>query len=293
MYEELPYKYKYMINKIVNCIIQYIMRNLKNNLLIETKLILINNYILDVFNTTEISRNSAINVKLNNKTNLSTFTEKNNISKSISPEYDNNVTFSKLSNIILDMGQKNIREKIIKNYNEHSKIKLSPYNNNQKYKIIKLKKLLKNEQEKSMIKELSYLKRLSFVQEKLNFYESNKVNNDKTKNNIDLDTKNISFKFDEEKNLKNKINNNTISMNKNLDYFTLINSYRNHKINLFYPKTSFFINFPIYNQLIQFYLMLVNINHLTFFHSIHYYPIFPLLKSFYIHKKIVQYFYSF
>ena len=41
MYEELPYKYKYMINKIVNCIIQYIMRNLKNNLLIETKLILI------------------------------------------------------------------------------------------------------------------------------------------------------------------------------------------------------------------------------------------------------------
>ena len=238
MYEELPSKYKYMINKIVNCIIQYIMRNLKNNLLIETKLILINNYILDVFNTTEISRNSAINVKLNNKTNLSTFTEKNNISKSISPEYDNNVTFSKLTNIILDMGQKNIKEKIIKNYNEHSKIKLSPYNNNQKYKIINLKKLLKNEQEKSMIKELSYLKRLSFVQEKLNFYESNKVNNDKTKNNIDLDTKNISFKFDEEKNLKNKINNNTISMNKNLDYFTLINSYRNHKINLFYPNTS-------------------------------------------------------
>ena len=217
MYEELPYKYKYMINKIVNCIIQYIMRNLKNNLLIETKLILINNYILDVFNTTEISRNSAINVKLNNKTNLSTFTEKNNISKSMSPEYDNNVTFSKLTNIILDMGQKNIKEKIIKNYNEHSKIKLSPYNNNQKYKIIKLKKLLKNEQEKSAIKELSYLKRLSFFQEKLNFYESKNLSPDKSKNNNDIDNNNISLKFDEDK-IKSKLN-----INNNVDYWTIIN----------------------------------------------------------------------
>ena len=238
MYEELPSKYKYMINKIVNCIIQYIMHNLKNNLLIESKLILINNYILDVLNPSEISRNSAINNRLNHKTNLSTFSEKNNLINSISPNYDNNVTFSKLNNIVLNLGQTNKNEKIMKNTNEYGKIKLSPYNNSQKYKVIKLKKLLKNEQEKSWVKELSYLKRLSFVQEKLNFYESKKVNNDKTVNSYDLDTKSISFKFDEEKILKNIANNNTISVNQNMDYLTLLNTYRNHKINLFYPNTS-------------------------------------------------------
>ena len=238
MMDEIPYKYKYIVNKIMKCIIKYISKNLTQNLLIESKLILINNYIIDIFNNSEPSSYTNINLTINKKHNTRILLDKGVSSDLITSKYDNKFSFNKIRNIILDMGQKNIREKIIKNYNEHSKIKLSPYNNNQKYKIIKLKKLLKNEQEKSMIKELSYLKRLSFVQEKLNFYESNKVNNDKTKNNIDLDTKNISFKFDEEKNLKNKINNNTISMNKNLDYFTLINSYRNHKINLFYPNTS-------------------------------------------------------
>ena len=41
MYEEIPYKFKYMLNKITNCIIKHIIKNLGNNLLIETKLILI------------------------------------------------------------------------------------------------------------------------------------------------------------------------------------------------------------------------------------------------------------
>jgi hypothetical protein len=226
MYEEIPYKFKYMLNKIIKCIIEYISKNLNNNLLIESKLILINNYILDIFRSQETSRNNFTKTKIKKLNHSKTFSD-----KALTPEFDKNITLSKFSNIFLNIKTKGKDSNISPNNQE-----IFPYKD--KYKIMKLKKLLKNEQEKSMIKELSYLKRLSFVQEKLNFYESNKVNNDKTKNNIDLDTKNISFKFDEEKNLKNKINNNTISMNKNLDYFTLINSYRNHKINLFYPNTS-------------------------------------------------------
>ena len=63
MLTEIPYKFKYMLNKIINCIIEFIMKNFKNDLLLESKLILINNYILEVFHTTEISGN--INTKLN------------------------------------------------------------------------------------------------------------------------------------------------------------------------------------------------------------------------------------
>ena len=48
MNSEIPYKYKYMLNKIINCIIEYITNNLNNHNLIESKLLLINNYILDV-----------------------------------------------------------------------------------------------------------------------------------------------------------------------------------------------------------------------------------------------------
>ena len=246
MYGELPYKYKYMLNKIINCIIQYIMNNLNNNLVIEKKLILINNYILDVFSNSEFSRNVPMNTQRKNQ-NLSIFMDKSNSNKVIAPNYDNNITFSKLSNVIINIGQKNINEKERKNNNEHNKIKISPFNvkNKEKDKIIKLKRLLKNVQEKSVIKELSYLKKLSFVQEKLNFYEGKKANNDKLKNSIDLDIKDFSFKFDKEKKLKTKIDNNTININNNLDFLTLMNSYRNNRINLFSPNNSKIIKHAI------------------------------------------------
>ena len=34
MIDEIPYKYKYIVNKIMNCIVQYISNNLSKNLLI-------------------------------------------------------------------------------------------------------------------------------------------------------------------------------------------------------------------------------------------------------------------
>ena len=245
MYDELPYKYKYMINKMVNCIIQYIKNNLSNNLIIEKKLILTNNYILEIFGSSEISRSAVINSQLNKNSNSNTFMERSNSSIIRKPNYENNITFSRLSNVILNIGPSNLKQEFgIKN-NEHRKIKISPIKNKEKFKIIKLKKLLQNVQEKNMIKELSYLKKLSFVQGKLNFYEAKKADNNKIKNLIYLDTKNISYKLAEEKKLKIKKNNNTINVDNYLDYLTLINNYRNNRINLPYSNTKGIIKHTI------------------------------------------------
>ena len=40
MFEEIPYKFQYMLNKILNCIIEYIVKNRKNSTMIESKLLL-------------------------------------------------------------------------------------------------------------------------------------------------------------------------------------------------------------------------------------------------------------
>jgi len=212
MYGEIPYKYRYMLNKIINCIIEYIMKNLRNSLIVESKLLLINNYIIEIFTSHDIlGKNSSILTKINSTNSLDK-TSSNNI---ISLKYDKNASFSKLNNIVLSLSDKNTIENTNQNHNEQNILKILPYKD--KYKIIKLKKLLKNEQEKSAIKELSYLKRISFFQEKLNFYESKNLSPDGSKNNNDIDNNNISLKFDEDK-IKSKLN-----INNNVDYWTIIN----------------------------------------------------------------------
>jgi hypothetical protein len=213
MYEEIPYKFKYMLNKIIKCIIEYISKNLNNNLLIESKLILINNYILDIFRSQETSRNSFAKTKIKKLNHSKTFSD-----KALTPEFDKNITLSKFSNIFLNIKTKGKDSNISPNNQE-----IFPYKD--KYKIMKLKKLLKNEQEKSMLKELSYLKRLSFAQEKLNFYES------KIKHINESENKNISSGFinDEKKN-KEKMKNGSIN---NLNNLTAIRSCKNKKTNFF------------------------------------------------------------
>ena len=232
MNEEIPYKFKYMLNKIVNCIIEYIIKNISNYNLIESKLLLINNYILDLFHTPEISRNNFMNKKYKQLTHSSTFSD-----KTVSPEYDKNITLSKFSNIFI-----NIVKKDRDDSNDNNKIiKLSPYRDSSK--ITKLKKLLKNEQEKSMIKELSYLKRLSYVQEKLNYYESKRNKNEKINQKNEIDNKSVSsINFKEKKKIKSNSNNKFIKAINNLSHLTVINSCKNTKINLFnnnlIPNTS-------------------------------------------------------
>ena len=238
MFEEIPYKFQYMLNKILNCIIEYIIKNRKNSTMIESKLLLINNYILDIFHTPEISRNGFMNRKFQQMMNSSTFSD-----KTVSPEHDKNITLSKFTNIffnILQKGKDDSKEQI--------KTPISPYRD--KNKIIKLKKLLKNEQEKSMIKELSYLKKLSFVQEKLNYYESKRNNIEKKRrnnNNNSKESKSISFlQLKAEKNLRARISKNLIN---NLSYLTVINSCKNKKLNFFqnnvFQNTSRIIKHPV------------------------------------------------
>ena len=227
MYGEIPYKFKYMLNKIINCMMENILKYLSNRLLVESKLLLINNYIIDVFSSAEISKNN-INNNINPSSSFNNSINKSFSKKIIFPKYDKNVTCSKLSNIFLNIAEKDSVENNQINLKEKNNVNIFPYKD--KYKINKLKILLKNEQEKSMMKELSYLKRLSFIQKKLEFYESLKNNNEKSKNISEINNKNNSFKLNEEHLLKSRINNNCSD---NLDFFTVVNSCKNRGINPF------------------------------------------------------------
>ena len=176
MNSEIPHKYKYMLNKIINYIIEYIIKNLNDHNLIEAKLLLINNYILDVFHNQELSRNEVMKKKYKKIS-----TSRNFHDKTVSPEYDKKISLSKFKNIVLTI---NKTDKNPKEQNDERKIS----SHNDKIKINQLKKLLKNEQDKSIIMELAYLKKLSFIQEKLHFYESKNysstINNNNNNNNI-------------------------------------------------------------------------------------------------------------
>ena len=229
MYGEIPYKFKYMLNKIINCIMENILKYISNRLLVESKLILINNYIIDVFNSVEISKNSILNnYCMNTPNNNNNIINKSSSKKIIFPKYENNVTCSKLSNVYLNLSEKDSIENSGLNGQEKFNFNISPYKD--KYKLHKLKILLKNEQEKSIMKELSYLKRLSFVQKKLDFYESIKNNNDKSKNISEINNKNNKIKLDEENTIKPKLNNSSLD---NTDHLALINSSNNKMLSPF------------------------------------------------------------
>ena len=229
MYGEIPYKFKYMLNKIINCIMENILKYISNRLLVESKLILINNYIIDVFNSVEISKNSILNnYCMNTPNNNNNIINKSLSKKIIFPKYENNVTCSKLSNVYLNLSEKDSIENSGLNGQEKFNFNIFPYKD--KYKLHKLKILLKNEQEKSIMKELSYLKRLSFVQKKLDFYESIKNNNDKSKNTSEISNKNNPIKLDEESMLKPKLNNSSLE---NMDYLAVINTCKNRGLNPF------------------------------------------------------------
>ena len=228
MIDEIPYKYKYIVNKIMNCIVQYISNNLSKNLLIESKLLLLNNYIIDIFNPTEAQLNTKINIKINKDHAPKILLDKSVSSNIITSKYDNKVSFNKLRHLIFNSGNQIIKENSPKSNNEK-------YKNKDKFKIIKLEKLLKCDSGKNKIKELPHLKGISLMQERWNFNDVNKEIQDKPKNSVDIERKNNSYIFDEEK-LKAKINNNSISLKHNFDYFYLMNSPKNNKINFFCPN---------------------------------------------------------
>ena len=217
MNSEIPYKYKYMLNKIINCIIEYITNNLNNHNLIESKLLLINNYILDVVQNKELTRNITTKKKFKKISVSKTFRD-----KTVTPEYDKKITLSKFNNIFLNIRNNDINPKEINNPKP-----ISSYN--EKYKINKLKNLLKDEQEKSMLMELAYLKKLSFVQEKLNYYESKSNINNNLQQSTD-DDKNIFYIFTARENAKEKMRN---KLTKNINIITSMNNTKNKKKKFF------------------------------------------------------------
>ena len=217
MNSEIPYKYKYMLNKIINCIIEYITNNLNNHNLIESKLLLINNYILDVVQNKELTRNITTKKKFKKISVSKTFRD-----KTVTPEYDKKITLSKFNNIFLNIRNNDINPKEINNPKP-----ISSYN--EKYKINKLKNLLKDEQEKSMLMELAYLKKLSFVQEKLNYYESKSNINNNLQQSTD-DDKNIFYILKVRENAKEKMIN---KLTKNINFITTMNNNKNKKKKLF------------------------------------------------------------
>ena len=217
MNSEIPYKYKYMLNKIINCIIEYITNNLNNHNLIESKLLLINNYILDVVQNKELTRNITTKKKFKKISVSKTFRD-----KTVTPEYDKKITLSKFNNIFLNIRNNDINPKEINNPKP-----ISSYN--EKYKINKLKKLLKDEQEKSMLMELAYLKKLSFVQEKLNYYESKSNINNNLQQSTD-DDKNIFYILKVRENAKEKMIN---KLTKNINFITTMNNNKNKKKKFF------------------------------------------------------------
>ena len=217
MNSEIPYKYKYMLNKIINCIIEYITNNLNNHNLIESKLLLINNYILDVVQNKELTRNITTKKKFKKISVSKTFRD-----KTVTPEYDKKINLSKFNNIFLNIRKNDINPKEINNPKP-----ISSYN--EKYKINKLKNLLKDEQEKSMLMELAYLKKLSFVQEKLNYYESKSNINNNLQQSTE-DDKNIFYIFTARENAKEKMRN---KLTKNINIITTMNNNKNKKIKFF------------------------------------------------------------
>ena len=217
MNSEIPYKYKYMLNKIINCIIEYITNNLNNHNLIESKLLLINNYILDVVQNKELTRNITTKKKFKKISVSKTFRD-----KTVTPEYDKKITLSKFNNIFLNIRNNDINPKEINNPKP-----ISSYN--EKYKINKLKNLLKDEQKKSMLMELAYLKKLSFVQEKLNYYESKSNINNNLQQSTD-DDKNIFYILKVRENAKEKMIN---KITKNINFITTMNGNKNKKKKFF------------------------------------------------------------
>ena len=206
MYEDLCTKFKDILKRIINRINEFIDKNINTPYLIESKLLLINNYIIDILNANDVSQSSFIyspnqdssqsnfhfeKIKFNPLIGSQDYEEKQKIINKFKHKYFNSI--------------KEKNEKIIHSYNDFNinsdnKIELTP----NKFKIIKLKRKLKDEHEKNKLKELSYLQRLLDMQKDLYLYELK----------------------------RNKENERNHSYNNNLNYFTINNYYYNNKRNI-------------------------------------------------------------
>ena len=157
MYQNLYLKFKDILKRISNRINEFIDININNPYLVESKLLLINNYIIDTLNTTDISQSSFIDIQ--NQDN-SQYNLLNPLISSHGCEENKKILNKfkrKYFNSIKDKNEKAIHSYNDFNINSDNKKELTP----NKYRIIKLKRKLEDEHEKSKIKELSYIKHIN------------------------------------------------------------------------------------------------------------------------------------
>ena len=150
MYEELSNKFKDILNRIILCINDYIEKNIHNPSLVESKLLLINNYTIDILNNSEITRNSFSNITNQNNSQQYIFQDKNSLNQLISSR-----DYEEKKNSL-----NKLKQKYFKNFKENSEYVIHSYidakrnskhkneSSIDKFKIIKLKRKLKDEQEK-------------------------------------------------------------------------------------------------------------------------------------------------
>lgn len=201
MYEELSNKFKDILNRIILCINDYIEKNIHNPSLVESKLLLINNYTIDILYNPEITRNSFTNATNQNNSQQYIFQDKKSLNQLISSR-----DYEEKKNSLNKFKQKYF--KMIKENSENNEFVIHSYidakkdskhkneSSIDKFKIIKLKRKLKDEQEKNKIKELSYLKRLLDVQKDLFLIENKKIKSkeNNNRNSFDFTTINNSYK---------------------------------------------------------------------------------------------------
>ena len=167
MNKELLHKFKDMLSRIINSVNKYINNNMSNPSLVESKLISINNYIIDILYNGDPTENNE--TKINIKINTSQREAKlklldRNISSSQYEEKNKGDTMNKYKKIL------NIDEYAEK----YSNPKMELNRSHNKFKMMQLKRQLKDEHEKNKIKELSYLQKIYDQQKELFLYNREK-----------------------------------------------------------------------------------------------------------------------
>lgn len=199
--QNLPEQIMNLIETILNRIINYSQKNLSNLTLLEDKIHLINEYTINVLESTK---------QIQSRNSQNTSSNRLNDYSSVSLNYK------------IEKNDKNLS---CRTPNTTNNIKSLSLNN---YMITKLKRKLKQEHEKKKILELGYLEKIVVLKNQLNKYEStnfghffNQINNDSefkiVTHNENKTPKNTRYKNNRK--ISNKIESNNNSKDNSSNFF--------------------------------------------------------------------------
>lgn len=201
MNDETINTFKDILKRIFNCINEYIDINIKNPILVESKLISINNYVIDILHIEDLSPNSTINNNINQKPQNNTLITHIISSRELD---EKKKTIDKYKKKFFDNFKERNDTNVDNNYdnsNTNSQMKT-------KYKTIKLKSKIKNDDNYNKRKELSYIQRLSFIQNRLiSSLKKKKGENQKQRNNNSFSSITINNSCYMKRNMRHMSNN--------------------------------------------------------------------------------------